>query len=78
MDGLQVAEQHDENCQADRCLRGGYGHDKKNEYLPRQILQVMRKGDEVDVDRQQHQFDGHQDDDQILPVQENTNNADRK
>ena len=47
MDGLQVAEQHDQNCQTNRCFCGGYSHDEENEYLPRQILQVMRKSNEV-------------------------------
>ena len=40
------------------------------EDLAHQVLQVGREGDEVDVHRQQHQLDRHQDDDDILTVQE--------
>src|SRR5690349_18447923 len=38
----------------------------------------MREGDEVQVHCQQHQFDGHQQDDDVLTVQENTDHRDRE
>jgi hypothetical protein len=36
----------------------------------------MRERDKVHVHRQKHQFDRHQQDDHILPVQENTDDTD--
>src|SRR5690606_24366861 len=38
----------------------------------------MREGDEVHVDREQHQLDRHQDDDQVAPVQEDPDDTDRE
>ncbi|MPN23319.1 hypothetical protein SDC9_170707 [bioreactor metagenome] len=38
----------------------------------------MREGDEVHIDREQHQFDRHQQDDQVLPVEEDADHADRE
>ena len=39
---------------------------------------MRRECDEVDVDREQHQFDRHQDNDDVLPIQKNAKNAQRK
>jgi hypothetical protein len=36
----------------------------------------MRKCDEIHVHCQQHQFDRHQQDDDVFPVEENANDAD--
>src|SRR5690606_3811004 len=37
---------------------------------------VARKGDEIDVDREQHQLDRHQQDDDVLAVEEDAGDAD--
>src|SRR5690606_3079310 len=37
-----------------------------------------REGDEVHVDRQQHQLDRHEDDDQVAAVEEDPDDADRE
>ncbi|KAG0755912.1 hypothetical protein G6F22_020460 [Rhizopus arrhizus] len=37
---------------------------------------LTREADEIDVHRQQHQFDRHQQDDDVLPVEEDTGQAD--
>ena len=78
VDGLQVAEQHDENGEPDRRLGSGHGKNEKHEYLSRQILQVVRESDEIEIYGEQHQLDRHQNDDQIFPVQENPDDADRE
>ena len=78
MDALQVTEQHDENRQTDCRFGRCNGQDEEDENLPGQILHVMRKGDEVHIHREQQQLDRHQDDDQVFPVEENADDADRK
>jgi hypothetical protein len=45
---------------------------------PDHVLQIGREGDEVDVHRQQHQLDRHQDDDDVLAVQEDPEHAERE
>jgi hypothetical protein len=62
-----------------RCrLGGGDSQDEEHEDLPGKILQVVGKSDEVHVHRQQHQLDRHQYDDQVLAVEEDADDADRK
>ena len=63
MDALEVAEQNDQDRQTDCRLGRGHGQDEEDEYLPGQITQKMRKSHEIHVDRKEHQFDGHQQDD---------------
>ena len=46
--------------------------------LPGRIAEIMRKGDEVHVDSEEHQLDSHQQHDDVLPVKENTNHRNRK
>ena len=76
MDGLQVAEQYDENGKSNGRLSSGHGKNEKHEHLPCQILQVVRKRNEIEINGEQHQLDRHQNDDQIFPVQENPDDAD--
>ena len=76
MDALEVAEQHDQDGQADGGFGGGHGQDEEDEYLPGQVAQEMRKRHEIHVDREQHQLEGHQQDDQVLPVEKDADDAD--
>src|SRR3990167_904033 len=69
MNRTQIAEQHDQDGQADGSLRRGDRQDEKDEDLPRRIVQVAGEGDKIDVDGEQHQLDRHQQDDEILPVE---------
>ncbi len=55
-----VAEETHKDRKTNRSLGGGHGQDEQREHLPREIAQIGRKGDKVDVHRQQHQLDGHQ------------------
>ncbi len=65
-----VAEEADEDGEPDRRLGGGDRQHEEREDLPDQVAEIGREGDEVDVHRQQHQLDRHQDDDDVLAVDE--------
>src|SRR5476649_743648 len=78
IDGVQITEHDHQDREADRRFGGGHGQDEEHDYLPCGVAQVMRERDEVHVHRQQHQFDGHQQDDDVLAVQENTDDGDRE
>ena len=69
-DGAAVAEETDQNGQTNRRLGSGNGQHEQGKHLPDQIAQEAGEGDQVDVHRQQHQFDAHQQDDHVLAVQE--------
>src|SRR5690606_28425307 len=76
VDRAPVAEQGDQDGQADRGLRRGHGQDEEHEDLPGGIAELAREGDEIDVHREQQQLDAHQQDDHVLPVQEDAGDAD--
>src|SRR6267143_3066451 len=78
VDGVQVAEQDNENRQPDGRLGGGHGEDEEHEHLPGDVAEEVREGDEVQVDRQQHQLDRHQQHDQVAAVEEDADHADRE
>src|SRR5207244_6801158 len=46
--------------------------------LSRQVAEMMRERDEVHVDGEQHQLDRHQQDDEVLAVEEDADHPDRK
>src|SRR6187401_1020085 len=70
-----VPEEADEDGEADRSLRGGDGEHEEREDLPDQVAEMRREGHEVDVYREQHQLDRHQDDDDVLAVDEDSEDA---
>src|SRR6476659_9406887 len=76
VDRAPVAEQGDQDREADRGLRGGDREDEEHEHLAGRIAQVARERHEVDVHREQHQLDRHQQDDDVLPVEEDARHAD--
>ncbi len=51
---------------------------KNTNTCPASITEEIGKGDEVHVDGQQHQLDRHQQDDDVLAVQEDTRDAQAK
>src|SRR5581483_57802 len=75
-DGAAVAEESDKDGEADGRLGRGNGEHEDGEDLAHQIVEEGRKGNEVDVDREQDQFDRHQDDDDVLAVEEDAEDAD--
>src|SRR5579883_317478 len=77
-DGAAVAEIDHENGKSDRRLRRRHGQDEHGEDLAHEVMQECREGDEVDVDGEQHELDRHQDDDDVLAVQENAEDPERE
>jgi hypothetical protein len=59
----------------DRRLGGRDGQYEKHENLTGRIVEIMRERDEVHVDREQHQLDRHQQDDDVLAIQEDSDHA---
>ena len=78
IDGVAVAEQRDQNRQPDRGFGRGHGQDEKHEHLSRNVVQIMRERDEVDIGRQQHQLDAHQQHNHVLSIQEDAGDTDRE
>ena len=74
-DRAAVAEEDDENGQADRGLAAAHGQHEQAKTCPTSRRDA-RERHEVDVHRQQHQLDRHQDDDDVLAVQEDAEDAD--
>src|SRR5579862_4137629 len=74
-DRAAIAEIDDEDCEADRRLGRRDGQDEHGEDLADEIMQEGGESDEVDVDREQHQLDRHQDDDHVLAVEEDAEDA---
>ena len=67
---------HDQDREADRRLRRGHRQDEKHEDLAADIAQEARERDEVEVHREQHQLDAHEQDDDVLAVQEHAGDRD--
>src|SRR4051812_4260626 len=78
LDRAAVAEIDDEDRQTDRRLGRRDGQHEHRENLADKVVQRDRKGDEVDVDREQHQLNRHHDDDDVLAVEENAEYAKRE
>ena len=78
MDALEVTEQHHEDGEADGRFGSRDDEYEKHEQLPRQIGKEVRKRNEVHIDRQQHQFEGHQQNNQVLAIEEYSDDADRE
>src|SRR5215467_8568230 len=66
-----IAVKHDQDCKTDGRLRGGDRQDQQRVNLSDDVAEMSREGDQIDVDRQQDQFDRHQNDDDVLAVEEN-------
>src|SRR5258706_8860034 len=73
-----VSEIGNEDGQPDGGLRGRDGEHKQRKYLAYEVPEECGKSHKIDVDRQQDQFDRHQNDDYVFPVEENTEYPKRK
>jgi hypothetical protein len=73
-----VAEEDDEDGEADGRLRRRDGEHQQREDLTDEIAEMGREGDEIDVHRQEDQFHRHQDDDDVLAVEEDAEHAERE
>src|SRR3546814_10680948 len=78
VDRVPGAEQRDQYREAARGLGRGHGEDEEHEHLPGRIAGFARERDEVDVHREQHQLDRHQQDDHVLAVEEDAGDADEE
>src|SRR5512139_2931436 len=77
-DRAAVAEIYYEDRKADRRLAGRHGEHEHREHLSDQIAEIGGKGDEVDVHRQEDQLDRHQDDDDVLAIEEDPEHAEHE
>ncbi len=76
IDGAAVAEEHHQERQTNGRLRRGHREYEEHEDLPRDISQEVGEGDEVHIHCQQHELDAHEQDDDVLPVEEDPGNTD--
>lgn len=75
MDALEITEQHNQNSQTDSRFSCGNGQDEENKNLAGKILEEMRKSHKIHVDRKKHKLNGHQQNNQVFPVEEYTNDT---
>src|SRR6266508_2775670 len=73
-----VAEIDDENGKPDGGFRRRDREHQQREHLADQVAEEGREGDQVDVDREQDQLDRHQDDDHVLAVEKDPEDAKRE
>src|ERR1700674_1912600 len=78
VDRADVAKQQDQDRKPDRRFGGGNRQDEEDEHLAGGVAEEARERDEVEVDGEQHELDRHQHDEDVAPVEENADYADRK
>jgi len=76
-DGFAIAEEGDDNAEADGGFRSGVGDDEEGEDLSGNVAEVAREGNEIDAYGVEDQLDGHEDDDDI-PARDDADGADHK
>src|SRR5437879_3005884 len=74
-DGAAVAEESDQDGQANGGLGGRDGEHEHGEDLPDHVAEVGGEGHQVDVHGEQDQLHRHQDDDDVLAVHEDSEHA---
>src|SRR5574341_887309 len=67
--GPAVPDQEDDDRQGHGGLGGRHGNHEHGEDLAGEVLQIVREGHEVDVRGIEHEFDGHEDDEDVPPRQ---------
>src|SRR6185312_8560172 len=77
-DRALAAVEHDEDGEPDGGLRRRDRQHQQRVDLPDDVAEMRGEGDEVDVDRKQDQLDRHQDDDDVLAVEEDAENPERE
>jgi hypothetical protein len=76
--GAAIAKENDKYGKPDRSLGSCDSQYEKDEDLARFITQVARKSDEVEIHGQQHEFDAHQQQYQVAPIDEYPRHAECK
>src|SRR5262245_12586389 len=77
-DRAAVAEVDDDDGEADGGLAGRHGQHEQGKDLTDEVAHEGGEGDQVDVDGEQHELDRHQDDDDVLAVEEDAEDAQRE
>src|SRR6187200_2017045 len=77
-DRAAIAVVGDQNGEADGGFGGGHRQHQEREHLAHQVAEEGGERDEIDVDREQDQLDRHQNDDDVLPIQDDAGDADRE
>src|SRR6185312_3715121 len=70
VDAAPLAEQHDQDGEPDRRFRRRHGEHEEYEHLAVDIAQHPGEGDEVEVGGQQQQLHAHEEQDDVLAVEE--------
>src|SRR5580704_6389364 len=78
VDAAPFAEQHYEDREPDRGLRRRHREDEEHEHLPVYIPEVARERDEVEIRGQQQQFHAHQQQNDVLAVEEDAGDRQRE
>ena len=73
-----VAEQQHQDGKTDGRFGRCHRENEEDEHLPVHIAQVVRERDKIHVHREQHQFNRHQQNDQILAIEKDANDGERK
>ena len=69
---------HDQNREPDGRLGGRHRQNEEHENLTADVAQEARERDEIEIDREQHQLDAHEQHDDVLAVQEHAGHRDRE
>src|SRR5580704_11263783 len=77
-DRAAVAVINHQDGEADRRLGGRDREHEERKNLADDVAETRGEGHEIDVDRKQDQLDRHQDDDDILAVEEDAENPERE
>src|SRR6478752_2826843 len=77
-DRAAVAEIHHQYRQTDRRFRRGHREHQQREHLADDVAEESRERHQIDVHRKQNQFDRHQDDDDVLAVEEDAEDPERE
>src|SRR6516165_754159 len=78
LDRAAIAEINDQNGEADGGFSRCHGEHEHGEDLPDHVVQRAGKRHEIEVGCQQDQLDRHQDDDDVLPIHEDPEDADHQ
>src|ERR1039457_2603483 len=77
-DRAAVAVIDHEDGEPDRGFRRGHREHQERVDLADDVAEMTGEGDQIDVDRQQNQLDRHQDDDDVLAVEEDAEDPERE
>src|SRR4029078_3762871 len=78
VDGAAIAEVDDDDGKPDCGLRRRHSEHDHGEDLPDQVAVKGGKGHEVEIHREQHQLDRHEDDDHVLAIEKDAENTERE